>query len=122
VSVNTSPKSVQRIKGRWYKIECDKRHRPAQIHKNVNVELHEGEVTDDNVNRFALHYVDIDLSSDVARHFEKHVNMTYNDMIGVLLEVATKHPDEIQDMLVVLGHTQGVELPLAITSPDLTVI
>jgi hypothetical protein len=112
VSVNTSLKNVEHIKGRKYKVECDKRHRPAQIHRDVNVTVYEDEVTDDNAGSFELRYVNTELSRDVAKQFTSNFNMTYNDMVGVLLEVAAKHGGEIKDMLVVLGHAPNPEQQL----------
>lgn len=114
MSIETSPPAVQRIKGRIYKVTVNKRHRPAQIHRDVNVVTYEGEVTDDNAVGFELRYVDIELTRDVAKIIGDgfHDNMSYNNMVGVLLEVAAKHPDEIADMMSTLGYAPDEEAKL----------
>lgn len=111
MSVETGPPAVQRIKGRTYKVTVNKRHRPAQIHRDVNVVSYEGEVTDDNAGDYELRYVNIQLTRDVVKVLADHPHkgMTYDDMVGVLLEVAGKHPDEIADMMSALGYIPDEE-------------
>ena len=113
MSIDTTLPSVQRIKGRTYKVTVSKRHRPAQIHRDVNVVTSLGEVSDDNAAGFELRYMNIELTRDVAKIIgEPCDNMSYNDMIRVLLEVAAKFPKKIEDMKVVLGYAPDAEAQL----------
>lgn len=96
MTVNTSVES-KHLKGRRYEIKCDKKHRPAQIHKDTCVSTFfddDGvpEVNDDNVGDFCLYYILEDHRRELEELFAPGnpdgSELTLNAMIGYAIEWA----------------------------------
>jgi len=94
VEVSTSPPMVHHIKGRLYEIKVDKRHRPAQIHRDVipvvecEADGSVNEVTDENAHEYDLRYVRRDIALRTMAYFGEgnYENKTLNEMWGEILD------------------------------------
>lgn len=88
MDAQTKPAAVEHLKGRKYAVKVDKKHRPAQIHRDVVVHSYVGEVRNDNANEFDMMYVRRDLASRLRNLYEGNGHaddMTFNQMLESLL-------------------------------------
>lgn len=93
--VNTTVE-YEHLKGRKYEIKCDKKHRPAQIHRDTLVVTFAdadgvSEVHGDNVGDFDLMYIRQDVRNKIEKIFgaggpdPDAPNYTFNEMLDLLL-------------------------------------
>lgn len=83
---------------RQYRVKVDKKHRPAQIHRDIVVVTDADEVHDSNASQFDMRYVRTEFSEAMYEIFPEAFtdNTTFNEQLAVIMEYAKKHKGEIR--------------------------